>query len=344
MKSTLKTTARAIWNATFQTAPLRLVSSLTPARLIAPCYHLVSDRSPAHVRHLFQCRTVNQFKAELDWLLKRFKPISLEELSSSVAAQIPLPPNSLFISFDDGLRECLDVVAPICLAKGVPVTFFLASGFLGNRSLCFRHKASLLLEEYSRSRNRNVVRTPNGVLASAEEFRAFVLQVKYANAFELDECAKQLGLCFDEYLSRERPYLDDADVATLIRQGFSIGGHSVDHPLYGEISLDQQITQTSDCMHHLKAKFPLPVSSFAFPFVGDGVSEEFTESILSSHTAGLIFYTGALRPDHNGRVIWRFGVELGDRAFADTWKDNVGTQQRDRMRAFLKSRIKLIRN
>jgi peptidoglycan/xylan/chitin deacetylase (PgdA/CDA1 family) len=333
----VKRAVTAIWNSAFQSAPGWLIGNLTPAGLVAPCYHLVSDRPPAHVRHLFQCRNVSQFKAELDWLLKRFNPVSLADLNAKIAAREPIPRRSLFISFDDGLRECIDTVAPICRAKGVPATFFISTGFTGNKSLCYRHKASLLAETWLLSRGIRAVRTSKGSIASYDAFRAFVLQVKYADARELDDCAGQLELSFDDYLRGERPYLDEEDIATLLRQGFSVGGHSVDHPLYSEIPFEAQVAQTTGCMQALKARFELGVGSFAFPFLADNVPERFIEHTLASETVALIFYTGAVRPGHDGRVIWRFGVEVGDRPFGETWKRHIGQQQMDKVRSTLKT-------
>jgi len=285
---------------------------------------------------LYQCRTISQFNAELDWLLKRFNPISLSELHARVAAGEPIPPGSLFVSFDDGLRECIDIVAPICRAKGIPATFFISTGFTDNRSLFYRHKASLLAEACLQSGRANALRINGNRVSSYAEFRAFVFQVRWTTATQLDDCAEQLDVCFEEYLRTQRPYLDSEDISTLIRQGFSIGGHSVDHPLYSEIPLEAQIDQTRDCLRDLKSKFPLAINSFAFPFLADGVAEQFMERALSSERVDLVFYTGALRPDHGGRVIWRFGAEEANRSFARTWKRNVGRQQMDRIARFLK--------
>jgi peptidoglycan/xylan/chitin deacetylase (PgdA/CDA1 family) len=316
-------------------APSSLAAKLTPLRLVSPCYHLVSDEIPDHVRHLYRCRDVNQFAEELDCLLKRFEPISLEDLSSRVMANEPLPPRSLFISFDDGLRECVEIVAPVCRAKGVPVTFFITTAFVGNRSLFYRHKASLLAETYSRMAAPKTIHTGARTIASFEDFRAFVLGVKHENAKELDQIADQLEVSFDEYLKTERPYLTEGEINSLIRQGFSIGGHSVDHPRYSEICLEQQVAQTRECIDDLGAKFPFPIPSFAFPFLADGVSELFVDQIFDSNIVDLMFYTGALRPSHNGRVIWRFGVESGSDTLVGTWKKNIARQQMDRIRSLL---------
>ena len=64
-----------------------------------------------------------------------------------VRGETILPPNSFLLTFDDGFREIYDIIAPILLDKGIPATFFISSGFLDNRELCYQHKASLLVEK-----------------------------------------------------------------------------------------------------------------------------------------------------------------------------------------------------
>jgi peptidoglycan/xylan/chitin deacetylase (PgdA/CDA1 family) len=328
-------TAKRLWRSAFRNTPSALIEGLAPSGLLAPLYHTVSDHPPAHVRHLYRCRGIKQFRDELNLLLKQFRPVSLEELAHYILAQEPLPRHSLFLSFDDGLRECIEYVAPVCRAKGVPVTFFLASAFIGNRTLCFRHKASLLIEKCSRRPEQATgIRADGRTFNCFEDLRAFVFGVQYKDAHLLDDIARQLEVDFDDYLRRERPYLDEEDVHSLTNQGFSIGGHSVDHPPYAQITLEEQLSQTADCMRNLKAAFSMPISPFAFPFTADGVSDEFIRQAFGSGSVDMMFYTGSLRSRRDNRVIWRFGVESVDLPLIDFWKNEIASQQWQRLRRF----------
>src|SRR5690242_8692376 len=133
----MKTILRRTWRQSFEAMPLLVIRSLTRRGVIAPCYHLVSDRPPLHVRYLYECRGEQDFRAELDLLLRHFKPLSLTELARAIERDGRAPDGSLFLTFDDGFREASEYIAPICLEKGVPATFFLNTAFLDNRTLCF---------------------------------------------------------------------------------------------------------------------------------------------------------------------------------------------------------------
>lgn len=109
---------------------------------------------------------------------------------------------------------------------------------------------------------------------------------------EIDELAILLGENFEEYLKNNQPYLSSEDINELIKQGFTVGGHSKNHPRYKNISLDEQVSQTIDSVEFLVEKFNLNYKVFAFPFTDDGVGREFFNKIegkldLTFGTAGL---------------------------------------------------------
>ena len=109
--------------------PFSVVRHLSGEKLAAPFYHAVTDEPLPHIRHLFRARSLQAFEKDLDFFLKEFHPISLEDLLNHVRRGTPLPPNPLFLSVDDGLRENLRTVAPLCIRKGIPATFFVNPDF-----------------------------------------------------------------------------------------------------------------------------------------------------------------------------------------------------------------------
>jgi peptidoglycan/xylan/chitin deacetylase (PgdA/CDA1 family) len=282
--------------------------------MIAPCYHLVADQTPVHVRHLYPCRTVAAFERELDWLLARFRPVTLEQVLESQNDPACLPGNSFFLSFDDGFREMAEIVGPICKRKGVPVTFFLTTDFLDNRKLGYRHKASLLVETLSKlPREEALAAIQEAALMtnvdSDSSILGFVLGISYAQSALLDNVARFVGLDFAHFLRAKRPYLTSEEVHSLLRDGFSIGAHSLDHPRYSEIPLEEQLTQTRRSVDFLGERFAIKQRAFAFPFVSDGVDSKFYQRIFSEDFCDLIFYIGAIPSNEDWPVVERFGVE-----------------------------------
>ncbi len=299
--------------------PAWSISYMAGQDLIAPCYHMVNDRSPIHTKNLYRHRGTAEFRQDLDYLLRHFKPLSLQELSALTISGDPLPKRSFFLSFDDGFREMSEVVADICLQKGVPATFFLTTGFLNNRKLGFRQKASVLIEICKERRISSESRVlkplidavyPNG--KSAEDVRTMFLSIGYKKRFVLDECAALMEVDFDVYLRTALPYLTEEQVAGLVSDGFSIGGHSVDHALYADLTLDEQLNQTIECMKELGNRLRPDARAFAFPFVSDGVEDAFFDEVFERKIIDLAFCIGRMPNTNAARALQRFGVEAGE--------------------------------
>jgi hypothetical protein len=54
-------------------------------------YHMVSDAGVAHVRHLYLYKGVQVFRAELDFILRHFCPVSLGDVLEHVCREPPSP-------------------------------------------------------------------------------------------------------------------------------------------------------------------------------------------------------------------------------------------------------------
>lgn len=256
--------------------------------LLLPFYHVVSDDTLPHIRHLYPVRTVRQFRDDLDFLLKYYRPITLREVVEAPASKSS---PSFHLTFDDGLRECYDMVMPILLEKGVPATFFLNSAFIDNCDLMFRYKASLLIE-------------------SGKKTPADPLTVRYKDRHLLDQWATAAEFDYSDFLVRQRPYLSTAQIMEMKNQGFTFGAHSIDHPRYSDLPLEAQVQQTLLCFHDLESKLGPIDPAFAFPFTDDGVGMAFFNAIQQQFGLPLLtFGSAGVKRDEAPGHLQRFAME-----------------------------------
>lgn len=110
---------------------------------IFPFYHTVSDKKLAHIRHLYHYRSVREFEQELDFFLKHYEPVEPGQLikEGTISGK-----KQFLLTFDDGFAEIYHVIAPLLTKKGIPAIFFLNTGFIDNKDLFYRCKASILAE------------------------------------------------------------------------------------------------------------------------------------------------------------------------------------------------------
>ncbi len=263
--------------------PFQSLLNLSGMRLFLPFYHLVSDEPAPHIEQLYPVRNSARFKADLDWILRYFQPVSLDEVIAGKQWNKPV----FHLSFDDGLRQCYDTIAPVLLEKGIPATFFINPDFIDNNDLMYRYKASLLAGRFP-------------------ELRQDFLPITYQQKDQLDQEADSRGVDFRHFLDDYQPYMTFDQISYLIKKGFGVGGHSMDHPLYSSLPLSGQLLQTSHSLAFISQKWGIPHPTFAFPFTDAGVNDAFFEN-LPPNT--FTFGCAGVKKEHINTHFQRFAME-----------------------------------
>ena len=297
----------------FSKVPPPLLRKWTGGNLIIPYYHMVSDREVLHIKHLFRHKTIGQFKDDLEFLLKYYSPVGLVDVMDRVRNNRSLPENAFLLTFDDGYREMHDIVAPILVEKGIPATFFLNSAFIDNRELCFLHKASLLMGRVEKTTSLNGKRKIEEILKEngipCSEIMEGIVSITYQQRDILDPIGHLMDVDFNDYLLKREPYLTTYQIERLIRDGFTIGAHSVDHPLYASLSLKDQLDQTMKSVAFIRERFRLKYGVFAFPHSDRGITGTFFEELHQSGLVELTFGTRGMIKDCVPNHLQRFSLE-----------------------------------
>lgn len=242
------------------------MAARTGIPVIFPFYHVVSDARLPHIRHLYPYRNTVGFEQDLDFLLRHFEPLQIDAYRKNEYD----PAKKYFIlSFDDGLREMYHTVAPVLNRKGIPAIFFVNPAFIDNKQLFYRYTASLIIEHCSNPVNKKY---------HANEFLSLkkkLLKMGYAQRAEMESIAKEEGVDIPDFLSQSQPYLTLDELNKLSQMGFTIGAHSMDHPLYAGISLQEQERQTLESVRAVQEWIHPAFNYFAFPFTASGVDERY---------------------------------------------------------------------
>ena len=263
---------------------LQKVIQISNKQLLIPLYHVISDDPPAHLKNLYPLRSINQFKNDLAFILNFFEPISVKDLVYSIKNNQPFTKNKVLFTFDDGLREVKDFIAPILKEKGIPAIFFINSGFVNNQALFYRFKSSLIVERLNKSNAQElkwIAEILNVNSIHVITLKKAVLRVTYSNQYILDKIANYLEVDFDDFLKKKSPYLSTDEIKTLMKQGFYIGAHGVDHPEFFNITFQEQYRQVKESVRWVQKYIKPDFNLFAFPFTDFNVSKQFFESIYA---------------------------------------------------------------
>lgn len=277
-----------------------------------PSGHIVGDVAPDHIKHLFKVPSLVKFKSDVEFLARHYEPLSLSELRRvGRAACEKRPPKHFLLSFDDGMREIYDVVAPFLRTQRIPAVFFLNSETIDNKALMWRHKVSLLIA----ASQRHPEWIPSQLkLLPGKTLRAQLLALRFSDGPILKDLAASLDVDFGEYLRHNRPYLTTEQVLELARQGFEFGAHSARHPYFKEIPLQRQRQEISQSVEFIRA-LDLPCRYFAFPFDDNGVPTSVFDYMRS---IGLVlsFGTSDARIDSVPFSLQRFALDAENSNFS----------------------------
>jgi peptidoglycan/xylan/chitin deacetylase (PgdA/CDA1 family) len=263
-----------------------------------------------HIAPLYRYKTPREFSQDLDTLLRHFQPVSLSEVRASVASGTAFSKPSFFLSFDDGLREVYEVVAPLLKQKGIPATLFINPDFVGNKRLFFRYKAALLIEKVRHFQGPLPNFPFKDGLSKPSHWETWILEAKHAQTPQLDTLSTLLEVDFQEFLTQQRPYLDLSHLQTLRSEGWDIGAHSLDHPEYRFVTQAEQMRQTLQSIQWVKEQGLESIPTFAFPFTDFGVHKSFFSEVNRSlGTPPLLFGTAGFKSEENPFHLQRLAME-----------------------------------
>ena len=297
--------------------PLRIWHRLFGIELVIPHWHVVSDQPLDHISGIYKFRTLRQFKADLEFFLRYYTPISLHDIINHLDGSRQLPKRCFLPTFDDGFREIYDVIAPILQAHGIPAVFFLITSVIDNRELCYPQKKSLLIRTLTSRRSSSVELEVSKRLTNAgikgKDIISRIGNIYYVHRHILDELAPIVGCDFASYVTTVKPYVTSTQIRALIKNGFAIGAHTIDHPLYAELSIDEQVLQTKKSLKLLSELFQYECNAFAFPYTDAGISPEFFQKAFIGGDLNVTFGIGGIQRHCFPRNLPRFSMERTDR-------------------------------
>jgi peptidoglycan/xylan/chitin deacetylase (PgdA/CDA1 family) len=209
----------------------------------------------------------DQFRDALKKIVTRFNVIDLADGVRRLYDG-SLPPASLAISFDDGYADNLTVAAPILAAFDVTATVFVASGYLQGQVMW----NDRVIEAVRQARGDVLdlsdvdcgVLDTSTVASRRSAIGQLLAKLKYLDSDERDRRADLIQKAARaEQLSGLM--LNRDQVRKLAELGFSIGAHTVSHPILARLDPDDAQNEIGQCKTDLETVTQRPVQLFAYP-------------------------------------------------------------------------------
>jgi len=108
---------------------IKLAAWLNRKKVMILCYHCVTPRPDLISSDPWKMFLgADSFASQLDFLKKNYNVISLQEYIDARRCCRPLPPYSVVLTFDDGKRNFLTVIAPFLANLNLSATTFVVVG------------------------------------------------------------------------------------------------------------------------------------------------------------------------------------------------------------------------
>ena len=222
---------------------------------------LVSSRYPG-IKGL----SVGLFKEQLQYILKYYRVITMQDLFEAVRGDNRLPDNSLLLTFDDAYIDHFDTVFPVLCALGIQGSFFPPGKAIQEHRVLDVNKIHFILasaedkklliediyslmdryrDEYGLESNQHYYDT----LATQWRFDcAEVMFIKRVLQKGLPEKVRNIIVdsLFSKYVSKDEEafsrklYMDIDQLRHMAKHGMYVGSHGWDHYWLDTIGQQQQ--------------------------------------------------------------------------------------------------------
>jgi hypothetical protein len=205
---------------------LKKVETSYSKGIVAFSFKNISDNYLPHIRHLSKVKTFSEFETEIEYILKYFKPVSVDDLERHVSGKEILTDNCCLLIFEDCIKDTYEAVLPVLIKYKLPAIFFIDPRFINNNEIFYRHKASILVDVLSKNVELVYKLTQRFSVDFWElrnEIFDIIMSVSTHNRSLLDDIARDINFDFDKYLFEYSPYLTNSQIKEMLSYSFNYG-------------------------------------------------------------------------------------------------------------------------
>ena len=232
--------------------------------------------------------SADSFRRQLRFLKDQYNVISPAEFLRWCEASHQLPPSSVLLTCDDGLRNSLFEMLPILQEVGMECLFFVTGASLSHTPTMLWYE-ELYLMFLAAPENFTLELLEIGLRADAsgqgksplwwELIRKLSQYDLNRRETLLERIRMQLGLAEqwdgeyreDPVLSRRFLVLKQPELQQLADAGMCIGAHTLSHPMLSQSAPDVAWSEISESKYNLERILGQDIWAFAYPF-GDSFS------------------------------------------------------------------------
>ncbi len=240
------------------------------------------------------------------YVARHFEVVPLAEIAREASRGAPVA-RKLALSFDDGLRNNVEIAYPILRKHGVPATFFVCPGLVERGAWLWNHEARQRLKRLALGA-RSEIAAELGCDGEVESLIYRMKRLPLAQREAAEERIREATPGFSP-TPEERHEFDVAswkELRSLDPQLVAIGSHTLTHPILPTLAPAQAQAEIAESRRLLERKLAREVELFAYPN-GD-ISASTLAFVRSSYRAAVTVETGWVASPRDPFLLPRINV------------------------------------
>jgi peptidoglycan/xylan/chitin deacetylase (PgdA/CDA1 family) len=281
-------------------------------------YHGVTSTPPGRVRnadakHLH----ADVFSGHLETVMRYRRFVALDALVADLAAGRDVS-NAVAITFDDGYENNFSVAAGILQRYRATATFFLSTGFIGEKRWIWTDAVEHALDRTSATALAVAyldgpvsLATPAERILACRRIKAALKQMPYEQiGEEVGRLQSQLGIEASDPIGDYR-FMNWAQARELARAGFGVGAHTVNHAILSRLPIVDATREILQSRDHVEHELGTCSRVFAYPNGKAGDYTDDVRAICQRHFDGAVTTVAGFAAQAERFDLRRCGAPLG---------------------------------
>ena len=215
--------------------------------------------------HATPRRRAAELARQLEYLKRAFRVVGLDELVQRLEIGASVE-GMVALTFDDGLRNQVEVAYPLLERYELPATFFLCPQLVEERAWLWTHEARLRYSFLEADEQRQLARGL-GAPPAPEPFLDWMKRLKYPSRLAVERTLRVMT----PYFAADWQDHEDCDLATweelrrMSRALVTFGSHTLTHPMLRSLRLDRLQEELRDSRRLIEERLGRAAEFFAYP-------------------------------------------------------------------------------
>ena len=206
-------------------------------------------------------------EAQLRYLMRNFKIVSLETLVNRLSNDARPGANEIVLTFDDGLRNNLTVVYPILRELQAPATFFVCPALIENGAWLWNHEMRCRLQTLPAPALAELCMKLLAPGTSVDGIVEWMKTLRLPRRQQCEALVRQATADFRPTARQQAAFdiMNWDDLLSLDPRLIILGSHTMSHPILTTLS-DQEIElELLESRRYLENRLRRPVDFFCYP-------------------------------------------------------------------------------